>query len=637
MFLVYYTDSDGDGFMLPWLLVLATSLFIIIMALTTNFIIIREPSVLIPRAWGFEIQLGGLGSYYLAWFQALTFLILGLLIKFYRSERHGKRSKQAKFLLIGILIPITGTTLTNVIPAYIGLPFYLPLDSFFSTIMALVMSYGIIRHSLFTINPTTIASNILDTMAESVVVTDTKFNTEYANNNAKMVFGFASSTKSQLKNYFAPHHFEKIQQNILADPHLKTTKKIENLVVISRHNKHITPIDLTLSSLCDDKNRVVGYVFVMADISDLKRAYAQLAEEERKVEQKVIERTEQLYTEHAKLEASIASLPVGFIMLDESMQILELNTVAKELFGIKTSNKKSVESALRALGVQDSFEQVHDKCQVADIPEIVHDNKTLHLIIAPIVGSRKDCIGSVLLIEDITKQKIAEKERNEFIITASHEMRTPLTIIQGNLANALDPDLAKLDKATKPLIQQAYESTAQLAELFRDIMTVAEIDNGTAPHYENKTAFDFVGVIDDVIRLARPKAEQKKLALSFSGHEKKISLEADPNEIKEVILKLVENAIKYTKKGYVSLELKEHDKWTTLSVIDSGSGISKEDHSKLFKKFDRLDNSLTREIGGTGLGLYIAQSLAKRNGGEVILEHSSQKGSIFTIKLPINH
>ena len=637
IFLVTYTsnDDEADTLMLPWLLMLAVSLFIIIVALTTNFIVVRNPSTLIPRPWGFEITLGPFGSLYLAWFQILTFIILGLLIRHYVHERKGKRKKQAMYLLIGILIPILGSTFTNVIPAYLGLPFYLPLDSFFSTIMALVMGYAIIRHSLFVINPTTIASNILETMAEAVVVVNPGFEVEYANTSAHRLFGLGNATrKRNIKNYFAPQHYKKIVQYTVADPTLKASKKIENLIMVTGESKHIVPVDLNLSALLDTKGKAAGYVLVITDISNLKRAYAQLAEEERKVEQKVIERTEELYREHAKLEASIASLPVGFIMLDENMQVLELNKVAKDLLKIESKSKKAISDALLDLGIKQDFEKVHGSCQLADIAELEHDKRILHLIISPIIDDKKHCIGSVLLIEDITKQKAAERERNDFIVTASHEMRTPLTIIQGNLANALDPDIAKLDKTTKPIIQQAYESTAQLAELFRDIMTVAEIDNGSAPHYENKTEFDYVGAIDDVIRLMRPKADNKKLALSFSGHEKKINLKADPNEVKEIIAKLVENAIKYTTHGFVSLELKEHGDWVLLSVVDTGAGINLEDRKKLFKKFDRLDNSLTREVGGTGLGLYIAQSLAERNGGEVMLEHSTKKGSVFTLKLP---
>ncbi len=637
MFAIRYTREYSEDLTAPWLFLVTTTALLSTLAIASNFFFVRVPSTMIQRIWGYEITLGPLGPLYLIWFQFLTVITVGLVAKYYLSERKGKRAKQAKFLLIGIAIPFLGSTITNVLPAWLGLPFYLPMDSLFFTLMGVVMCYGIIRYSLFSINPASIATNILETMAETVIVVDPQFELEYANANAEKVFGVSSESaaRNKIDRFFAPQHFARIKQYLAEDPLLKTPRKLENLVAVAQGTHHITPVDLALSSILDEKGKLAGYVFVMTDISDLKRAYAQLAEEERKIEKKVIERTEQLYTEHAKLEASIASLPVGFIMLDENMKVLELNKVAQELFEIKAKTGKAVEAVLHKLGVRDQFERVHAECELADIPELLLDKRTLHLIISPIIGSRNDCIGSVLLIEDITKQKLAEKERNEFIVTASHEMRTPLTIVQGNLANALDPDIAKLDKDTKPLVQQAYDSTAQLAELFTDIMTVSEIDNGTAPHYENKTEFDYVTVIDDVIRRVRPKADAKKLALSFSGHEKKINLKGDPNEVKQIITKLADNAIKYTTKGYVSLELKEHGKWVLLSVTDTGTGIETADRKRLFKKFARLDNSLTREIGGTGLGLYIAQSLAERNNGEVMLEHSTKKGSVFTLKLPL--
>ncbi len=637
VFVVNNTYDDAEEFIGSFASMLGVSFLVIALALATNFVFIRKPSALITHFWGYEMVLGPLGTIYLAWFQLLTFLIAGILVRFYVRERHSKKQRQAKILLISVLVPIIGTTLTNILPAYLNLPFFMPLESLFTTIMGALMSYGILRYSLFSINPAEVATNILDTMAETVIVTDTKFELQYANASAKQLFEIDDEplTNKRIDSFFVPIDFSTVRHALVADPNITGAKKLDNLGVIKQGNRGVTPVDLKLSSILDDRGKLAGYVFVMTDISKLKQAYAQLADEERVVEQKVLERNEELYTEHAKLEASIASLPVGFIMLDENMDVLEFNNVAHKLLGIESKTKKAIAKALAELGVADDFAQVRDQCATADIPEVRQGKSTLHVIIAPITRGKTDCIGCVILIEDITKQKVAERERNDFIITASHEMRTPLTIVQGNLSNALDPDIAKLDKNTKPLIEQAYSSAQQLSELFRDILTVSEIDNDEAPHYEKKTSFDIANVTEDVVRALRPKADTKKIALTFGKHEHAAMVAGDPNEAKVIISKLVENAIKYTQKGHVAVVIKPHRDWVVISVEDSGMGIASEDRRKLFKKFARLDNKLTREVGGTGLGLYIAQSLAQRNGGEVMLEHSTSKGSIFSLKLPL--
>jgi PAS domain S-box-containing protein len=637
VFVVYNTYDEAEEFMGGFVSILGTSFVVIAMALATNFIFIRKPSALIPHFWGYEMTLGPLGTIYLAWFQFLTLLIAGLLVRNYYRERHSKKKRQARIFLISVLVPIIGTTLTNILPAYLNLPFLLPLESLFTTVMGALMCYGILRCSLFSINPAEVATNILDTMAETVIVTDTRFGLEYANASAEKLFGINNEAVrgNKVDSYFAAEDFSRIRHLLVVDPNIKEPQRLDGLSVITQQTHKITPVDLALSAILDERGQLAGYVFVMTDISKLKQAYAQLANEERVVEQKVMERNEELYTEHAKLEASIASLPIGFIMLDETMRVLEFNSVAHKLLGIKAQTKKAVTEALSNLGVEQDFARVHSECATADIPEIKLGKDTLHLIIAPIIGGRSDCIGCVILIEDISKQKAAERERNDFIVTASHEMRTPLTIVQGNLSNALDPDIAKLSKEAKPLVEQAYSSALQLSELFKDILTVSEIDNGEAPHYEHKTGFRLTEVTRDVVKKYRHMADTKKIALIYSDPQSDIEVAGDPNETKEVLSKLVENAIKYSRKGHVAVELTRSGSWAIVSIEDSGLGIPSADRDKLFKKFSRVDNNLTREVGGTGLGLYIAQSLAERNGGEVTLEHSGPKGSIFSLKLPL--
>lgn len=637
IFVINTTYDELEEFIGSLMTVFGASFVMLALTLATNFIFIRKPEVLITHFWGFEMVLGPLGTIYLAWFQFLTLFIAAISVRFYVKERHTKKRQQARIFLISVLVPIIGTTLTNILPAYLNLPFFMPLESLFTTIMGALMCYGILRYSLFSINPAEVATNILDTMAETVIVTDPKFALQYANASAEKLFGISNSAANgdKVDSYFVTEDFSKVRHFLIADPNVVQPQRFDSLTVVAQQTHRVTPVDLALSAILDDRGKLAGYVFVMTDISKLKQAYAQLAAEERLVEQKVIERNEALYTEHAKLEASIASLPIGFIMLDKSMRVLEFNTTAHKLLGVEAKTKKAITEALTKLGVEKDFSKVHADCVTADIPELKLGKSIIHLIIAPIVGDDSRCIGSVILIEDITKQKAAERERNDFIITASHEMRTPLTIVQGNLSNALDPDIAKLDKSAKPLVEQAYSSAQQLSELFRDILTVSEIDNGEVPHYENKTTFNLSEIAEKVVNTYRPKADAKKIALTFGGHDHDLIVAGDPNETTEVLSKLIENAIKYTQKGHVVVELKQNTKWAIAIIEDSGMGIPADDRKKLFKKFARLDNKLTREVGGTGLGLYIAQSLAKRNGGEVLLEHSSPKGSIFSLKLPL--
>lgn len=139
MFVIQYTREEPEDLTAPWFLIVAATLITTVFATGSDFFFIREAATLVPRIWGFEIKLGELGVLYLVWFQVFTIIIAGILIRYYARERKGRKARQAKYLLLGIFIPIIGTTVTNVLPAWLGLPFYLPLDSLFFTIMGVVM------------------------------------------------------------------------------------------------------------------------------------------------------------------------------------------------------------------------------------------------------------------------------------------------------------------------------------------------------------------------------------------------------------------------------------------------------------------------------------------------------------------
>jgi signal transduction histidine kinase len=318
-------------------------------------------------------------------------------------------------------------------------------------------------------------------------------------------------------------------------------------------------------------------------------------------------------------------------MLDENMNIIEQNKVAKELFSTRQNNKWYIEDALEEMGVERSLLNKSKHGEIVDIPEVSHGSKILHIIISPIISEGRK-MGSVIIMEDITSQKVVERERNEFIVTASHEIRTPLSIIQGNLSNALDMG-SNFQKDAEPLVQKAYNASNQISALFNDILIVSSIDNPTAPKPKYETVFDLNDAIVEIIDRLKPKAQEKNLVIKYKD-VKDIRLNADRDEIKESIFKLVDNAIKFTAKGDVEIKLKLNARNIEIRVIDSGKGIRKDEEKRLFKKFVRLDNSLKREVGGTGLGLYIAKALAERNGGNLSLESSSEKGSTFTLVLP---
>ena len=258
--------------------------------------------------------------------------------------------------------------------------------------------------------------------------------------------------------------------------------------------------------------------------------------------------------------------------------------------------------------------------------------------------------GVIIVFRDITKEKAEEREQAEFISTASHEMRTPVASIEGYLGLALNPATAQIDEKARDFINKAHESAQHLGHLFQDLLDVTKADDGRMSN--NPKVVDVVEFTHTIIQGLRPKAEEKGLRVLFKPQpdddddekkgERRISpvyyANVDNDHLREIIANLVENAIKYTLKGEVVIDVNGDNDHIVISIADSGIGIPKEDQAHLFQKFYRVDNSDTREIGGTGLGLYLCRRLAEGMSGRVWVESEYKQGSTFYLEIPrIDH
>jgi PAS domain S-box-containing protein len=251
--------------------------------------------------------------------------------------------------------------------------------------------------------------------------------------------------------------------------------------------------------------------------------------------------------------------------------------------------------------------------------------------------------GAIIVFRDITKEKSEEREQAEFISTASHEMRTPVAAIEGYLGLALNPATATIDDKARDFINKAHESAQHLGRLFQDLLDVSKADDGRLSN--NPKIVDVVAFTHDIIQGLKPRADEKGLRTLFkplpddaAGGERRLSpvyyTNVDNDHLREVIGNLIENAIKYTLKGDVVVDVNGDTDHVTISISDSGIGIPKEDQAHLFQKFYRVDNSETREIGGTGLGLYLCRRLTETMNGRLWVESEYKKGSTFYVELP---
>lgn len=250
--------------------------------------------------------------------------------------------------------------------------------------------------------------------------------------------------------------------------------------------------------------------------------------------------------------------------------------------------------------------------------------------------------GAIIVFRDITKEKSEEREQAEFISTASHEMRTPVASIEGYLGLALNPATATIDDKARDFINKAHDSAQHLGRLFQDLLDVTKADDGRLSN--NPKVVDLVAFTHDIIEGLKPRADEKGLRTLFKpipdadSSERRLNpvyyTNVDNDHLREVIGNLIENAIKYTLSGDVVVDITGDNDHVTVSVADSGIGIPKEDQGHLFQKFYRVDNTETREIGGTGLGLYLCRRLVETMNGRIWVDSEYKKGSTFYVELP---
>ncbi|MDD3035376.1 MAG: ATP-binding protein [Candidatus Saccharimonadaceae bacterium] len=355
----------------------------------------------------------------------------------------------------------------------------------------------------------------------------------------------------------------------------------------------------------------------------------------------------------SKSEVVINAIGDGVMAIDGQGIIRLINPAAQRIIGWGKQDAlalsyKSVFKLVNQKG--ESLDNINDPVQhvmstnqqvrTNDFNVITKGEKRLaiSLVVSPVSESGS---GVIAVFHDITKEKALERGQAEFISTASHEMRTPVASIEGYLGLALNPQTAQIDARARDYILKAHEAAEHLGHLFQDLLDVSKADDGRLSN--NPKVVDVVTLVHSIVQGLEQKAIEKKINLIYKPIRDDSRLRQlapvyfvnlDNDHIREIMNNLIENAIKYTVAGEVIVDITGDDDKVTLSVKDSGIGISSDDITHLFQKFYRIDNKDTREIGGTGLGLYICRRLTEIMGGRIWAESIRSKGSTFFVELP---
>jgi len=226
-----------------------------------------------------------------------------------------------------------------------------------------------------------------------------------------------------------------------------------------------------------------------------------------------------------------------------------------------------------------------------------------------------------------------DKLKDEFVTLASHELRTPMTAIRGSLSTILDGYSGEISKEAREFLTAAYNENDRLIRLVNNLLNISRIEAGRFTF--NITKVDVGKIIEEVIRNLEMATREKNLFLTYEHVSGMPLVFADEDKIREVLINLIGNAIKFTHTGGVKVSQYKKEGMIVVAVTDTGSGIAKEDQELLFKKFSQLQGSYAKQSGGTGLGLYICKQIIEGLNGQIWLESELSKGSTFFFSLPI--
>jgi len=239
-------------------------------------------------------------------------------------------------------------------------------------------------------------------------------------------------------------------------------------------------------------------------------------------------------------------------------------------------------------------------------------------------------------VKQRTKElEIANNAKSEFVSIASHQLRTPLTAVKGYISMMIDGSYGKLSQEIQKPLQNVYDSNEKLINLVNDLLNLSRLEAGKIDFAPEPTSLE--KIVSGIIEELKINADKKGLYLKLVKPKKSLSeIMVDQPKIRQVILNIIDNAIKYTKEGGITIKLEETDYKERIIISDTGIGIAQEEMKSLFQMFSRAGTGIKLQTSGSGVGLHVAKKFVEMHQGRIWVESEGEgKGSSFYIELPI--
>jgi signal transduction histidine kinase len=345
--------------------------------------------------------------------------------------------------------------------------------------------------------------------------------------------------------------------------------------------------------------------------------------------------------EKNKTLAIINNFTDGLLVFDKENKLLFVNPMAEDLLKVEKKDiaGKSI-LGLSKIAVLRPLTEVLEK-KITESAKIffkkelkISNNLILKTSIVPVIRE-KEKIGTLVILHNISREKLVEKLKTEFVSLAAHQLRTPLSAIKWTIKMVLEEDLGPINKEQREFLEDAYESNERMINLINSLLDISRIEEGR--YIFNSVLADIEEIAERVINACKKESQKRGIKIEFKKPEKglpKIMLDVEKMQI--VIDNLLKNALKYTLKGgKVTISLKSGKKEIEFSIKDNGVGIPENQQKRIFTKFFRATNIKKMDTTGSGLGLYITKNIIKAHGGKIWFTSKEGQGATFYFTLPI--
>ncbi|WP_259781356.1 phosphate regulon sensor histidine kinase PhoR [Aestuariispira ectoiniformans] len=343
----------------------------------------------------------------------------------------------------------------------------------------------------------------------------------------------------------------------------------------------------------------------------------------------------------AIIESMIDSLPDPLIFISHDQRIMRVNTAATAL-GAAAEPGRRLTDLFRQPKLLSAVEKaiVTEQAQMAEIslPAPVEQTFLVRLLPihhAPGIPERKNASALLMAMQDVTQAHRSERMRADFVANVSHELRTPLTSLIGFIETLLGPAKDDID-AHEQFLKIMQEQSGRMLRIIEDLLSLSriELDEHTRPSQQVEIR-DVLGKVHNVLAM---KAAKREMELQFDIPESLPPVAGDSDQLIQVFQNLIDNAIKYGREG-TPVEVSAKPTGSNridISIRDHGAGIPRDHLPRLTERFYRVDAARSREIGGTGLGLAIVKHIVNRHRGRLAVDSEQDKGTCFTVSLPIS-